>query len=275
MASGAVMSSMRSYSTGTGPSRLCQWMQNISPCPKELAWCHTTDAYAFRGMVECGQFVPQPCDRFGGTRTYFFYGRPAYRLNEAALQSMGTTARAPVVIIASSEILSASHRMFPFDTGAFLDRRYCDWFHRCMELCDFELTSLVDAHRRYIASFFGTNRNYLALKPTVPPLAYAGAFEVEAMVALLQDPAIVRADDRKLAFELQVQAPIPLRAPWVRALILPKLRPIPSYLASFLNGPGQGIEVRWFDVDPYKQAKDYVTVLEALAKEMQTKWRLL
>lgn len=265
---------MLSYSAGTGPSRLCKWMKNISPCSGELAWCHTTDAFAFREIIECGQFVPQPCDNFKERLTYFFYGRPAYRLKEA-LPSMRTTARAPVVIIASSKILSSRRRMFPFDSGAFMEGRYSDWMHQSMQLHDFELTHLDDAPRRYVPSFYGTNRDYLRLKPRVPPLSYSGAFEVEAMVSLLSDTNAVFSDDRKLAFELQIEAPIPLRRPWVRALILPESQRSVPEIAAFLKGPGKGIEVRWFAVDPYKVAKDYVTVLEDIALEFQTQWRLL
>jgi hypothetical protein len=257
-----------------GPSRLSRWMEKIAPCGEELAWCHTTDGYKLQKIIASGQlFASDPCRVFGERLSYFFYGRPAYRVT--CDKSMRTSARAPVVIMMSPEVSASRQRVFPFDTGAFVDGRYGAWLHKSMQLRDFELTHLVDAPRRYVPSFYGSNGDYLRLKPRTPPVPYAGDFEVEALVAMLSDPDASGSDDRRLTMELQVARPIPFEWPLVRGLILPRDLEDAEDIASFLAGPGAGIEVRWYDLSPLKVAIEYQALLEYFALELHSSWRLL
>jgi hypothetical protein len=92
---------------------------------------------------------------------------------------------------------------------------------------------------------------------------------------MLSDTDASRADDRRLAIELQIEKPIPFHSPLVRALILPRDLESTPYLSSFLAGPGRGIEVRWFDLSPLKLASEYQALLEDLAFRLQADWRLL
>jgi hypothetical protein len=265
---------MRSYTPGLEPSPLSTWMEQITPCPSDLAWCHSTDVFALQQIIRRGELrAMEPCDVFGERLSYFFYGRPAYKRTCAA--SIRTTARAPVVIMMSSDILASRKRVFPFDTGAFDQGKYSAWLHESMELRDFDLTRLVDSPRRYVPSFYASNWDYLRLKPRLPTVPYSDYYQVEALVSMINDTDGSRADDRRLAIELQIEKPIAFAWPQVRALILPRDLESTSYLSSFLAGPGRGVEVRWFDVAPLKLATEYQALLEHLALEFHKDWRLL
>jgi hypothetical protein len=62
-----------------------------------MAWCHTTDTYALRSMIETGLLTPKLCDVFGEHLSCLFYGRPAFRRVSDSI--VDTSGRAPVVIV--------------------------------------------------------------------------------------------------------------------------------------------------------------------------------
>ena len=217
---------MLSYAPGVEPSPLSIWMEKIPPCLGELSWCHSTDVFTLQKIIRSGEFwATEPCDVFGERISYLSYGRPAYKRVRAT--SMRVSARAPVVIMMSSDILGSRKRVFPFDTGAFVQGPYGD------------------------------------------------CYQVEALVSMITDTDALYADDRRLAIELQIDQPIPFAWPQVRALILPRDIKESQYLSTFLDGPGHGVEIRWYDVAPLKLALEYQGLLEHLALELQSDWRLL
>ena len=145
-----------------------------------------------------------------------------------------------------------------------------------MELRDFELTPLNSAPERYVSSLFGSNDDYLVLKPVVPAVeSYAGQFEVEAMVSMLTDPDISSADDRRLALELQLMDPIPFDRSVVKGLIVPRSLLSAPYFKNFISHTGTGIDVVTYDSAPLRLARDYLVLLEQHARELQQKWGIL
>ena len=265
---------MATYRGCGGPSRFSSWLQSMPTSCQPLAWCHSTDAYAFRGIIEDGAFSPNDCPVFEEPLSYCFYGRPAYRCSDTL--SMLTNARAPVVILFDPILITCRKRIFPFDTGAFHKDRYARWMHKSMGLHDFELTNLTDAPQRYVSSFFGSNYNYLTLNPNTPPTdSYAGHFEVDVMVSMLRDQDACRADDRRLALEMQVQEPIPFQASFVKGLILPQSIRHASYVENFISGAGAGIDIRTYDAAPLKLARDYQVLLEQYARDLQQEWGII
>lgn len=259
------------YSTTGGASHLWQWLTNIPANPALLAWCHTTDGYAFRSMVHSGFFAPNPCPVFGEDLLYFFYGRPAFRLSD----TIGMNARAPVIVVLDPSLICRGKRLFPFDTGAFAKKRFQKWVHDNMQLADFELACTDEAPRRHVQSFFGTNKAYLYVKPANPPLPYEGEFEVESIVSMLTDRDSEQSDDRRLAIELQVDEPVPFDVSSVLALIFPDELRQAAWLDSYLKGSGAGIEILTYVLQPLKKASDYQVSLEEKAIEVQERRRLI
>ena len=183
-------------------------------------------------------------------------------------------ARAPVVIVLSSDLVAEGHRLFPFDSGAFAANRYAKWLHEGMQLSDFELACLENAPQKYVAAFFNTNEDYLLVKPHDPPLSYRGEYEVDCFVTLLKDTDTPAADDRRLAVELQVGKQIPFDSSTVRALILPAEQLQAPFLDAYMKGPGKDIHVATYNYVPMKQLKEYQSQLEDQAKRLNESWGL-
>lgn len=261
------------YTAPRGRSRFWTWLRSVAPFPKSLAWCHTTDAFVLRSIIDTGSFYPKPCPVFGEELLYFFYGRPAYRSGDDA--ALYLTCRAPVVIMLSPELVLEGKRMFPFDTGAFSAKRYATWMHESMRLSDFELECPSDAPQRHVTSFFGSNVDYLRLRARVPTVNCTGEFEAESMIALLTDRNIGAADDRRTALELQTDKPIALTHPIVRGLIVPDELLKAPFLRDFTTRPTSSkIEVHTYPLAHLKPAKEYQVLLEERAIEFQERWGL-
>jgi hypothetical protein len=124
-------------SVATCCSRLWKWLEQITPSCSSLSWCHSTDAFALRNILESGMFVPRLCPVFKKDLLYFFYGRPAYRKSTG--ESIGIPARAPVVFVLAPDLVDMGVRVFPFDTGAYAAGRYGRWIHESMVMEDFEM----------------------------------------------------------------------------------------------------------------------------------------
>jgi len=257
-----------SYVSLPGPSPLWKWLSVVPPFPKQLAWCHTTDAFRLRKIVTEGRFVPVHCAVFGEDLLYFFYGRPAFRRNES--DQLRLSSKSPVVVVLSPDLIGGARRVFPFDTGAF-DRLYRKWMHAGMKLPDFELACTTDAPQRSVAAFFGTNEKYLQVQASRPSRAYDGEFEVESLVELLNDPDASTADDRRLATELQVGSAVPFDSSSVIAIIMPDELQQAPWMDAFLKGSGSGIEVVPYQTVLLRNAGHYQALLETEASAFQRK----
>ena len=134
--------------------RLWNWIKDVEPYNKVLAWCHTTHAYRFRSMVECGECRLQLCPVFAEDLLYFFYGRPAYRVTE---EPMSKSSALPVVLLFDPQIVDSGKRLFPFDTGAFHANRLDNWMDPEMKLPHFEMECGSDAVLRFVAALYESN----------------------------------------------------------------------------------------------------------------------
>lgn len=257
---------MATYASHPGGSELWQWLKGVPPFPKQLAWCHTTDAYHLRTIIKTGLFEPSPCTVFDQKLLYFFYGRPAYRSESA--DSLMHTAKAPVVIVLAPGLITKGTRLFPFDTGAFKSR-YKSWLYPDMELSDFELACSDNAPERHVQAFFGSNLDYLQLKGVEPPPACQGSFEAESIVKLIKDESNESADDRRIAVELQLDAPIAFDASTVMALIVPDELTQATWLEAFAAGAGAGVALHTYPLAVVRRASHYQVFLEEMVAEIQ------
>jgi hypothetical protein len=256
---------MPRYASMGGGSPLWDWLQRVPPCPKALAWCHTTDAFRLREIIKKGSFAPQRCEVFEEDLLYFFYGRPAFRRNEEA--QLRLTAKAPIVVVLSPDLPSQGRRMFPFDTGAF-ETRYQVWVHHGMTLPNFEMECSREAAQRHVSAFFATNDHYLKLTPAAPPVPYFGDFEVESIVQLLADPSASQADDRRLAVELQVGSEVPFVSQFVVALIVPDELMMAPWFSTFV-ALNQDVEILTYELVSLRSAGHYQALLEERAIKIQ------
>lgn len=141
-----------------------------------------------------------------------------------------------------------------------------------MKLTDFEMACPSDAPQRQVNSFFGSNGAYLRLEARRPADPLDGEFEVESLAALLTDPTIRDADDRRVAIELQLDFPVPFVYPQVRAIIMPDQFKTAIYVDAYLNGPGRGVVPVFYPMSPMKRALDYQVPIEEFAIRLQQSW---
>lgn len=246
------------------------WLQDIPPCEKALVWCHTTSAYFFREMVESGECRLRPCKFFHEDLLYFFYGRPAYRLDD---EPMAKAASQPVVLLFHPDLVDTGKRLFPFDSGAFHEKLLDRWMHPEMRLSAFALRCAMEGALRFVAAFFDSNDNYLRTRVRGDIKKHGGDFEVHALVRMFvaaadgnpQQPA----DDRRMAMELQLDRAIPLRSADLVGVIYPDELDESDWFRSFRSGCRQ--EVQWKEYKPQacKMASHYLGTLEEKAHDMQ------
>jgi hypothetical protein len=233
-----------------------------------LLWCHTTDAFRLKGAIASGKLILSKCQVFNEDLLYFFYGRPAFRRAED--DQLRLSARAPVVMVFHADLVVHGRRLYPFDSGAFHAKRYQKWMHEGMCLSDFELEAEAAAPRRHVSAFFGNSRNYLRLRARRPQVPFAGEFEVESLVALLEDPESVSADDRRLALEMQLAEEVPFDASSVCAILAPDELLEAPWLNDFL-ALNTSIEVVPYELELQRRAGHYQALLEQIVRELQAR----
>jgi hypothetical protein len=256
--------------SGAIKKRYWEWLQNISVTPGSLAWCHSTDAFALRNIIELGYLEPQMCPVFKEKLLYFFYGRPAYR--SIAAVNIGCAAREPVVIVFAQSLATQGIRIYPFDSGAYADNRYDKWMHKKMPLESFELPANSLAPERHVAAFFTSNNAYMNVIAKMPDPLPAGELEVDCLGRFLIDVVDMPADDRRCAVELQVRDVVPFNESVVLAIIIPTSLADAPFLKDFQARTASKIELITYPSNPMKQARDFQVLLEDRVSTLHRKW---
>jgi hypothetical protein len=184
-----------------------------------LPLTHMTDVYGFRQMLDDGGIIkPQHCPIFEKRLSYFFYGRPAYRVNPD-IDSNALLHYAPVCLLLEAPAVAPIAGLYPFDTGAFAAGRLAASFHRGMIKEDFALGSNLDAARLLIEMYFGTDDAYYTGDPRMDLTLSSFALEGRAYHELLKSGGAAPFDDRASTVELQVEAEIPFGSSLIAAVI--------------------------------------------------------
>lgn len=245
--------------SGVTPARYWNWLSKVDPKRQVLAWCHSTDAFVLRDIMQTGNFVPQTCPVFGEDLLYFFYGRPAYRSTEE--NAIGCAAREPVVLIMAPTLADRGVRLYPFDSGAFQAGRYDKWMHKKMSLKSFELPPNLRAPERHVTAFFDSNEAYLsalAIRPTPMP---AGELEVDCLANFLTEPVNSPADDRRCAVELLIGESIAVDETSIYAIIMPFPLTDADYVKDFA-ARHKNIEIMTYSSNTMKKANEFQALLE-------------
>jgi hypothetical protein len=184
-----------------------------------LPLTHITDAYRFREIVGTSKLVPKYCHVFDAPLLYFFYGRPAYRVNQEA-QSSAIEAYAPICFLVDPVFELELTALYPFDTGAFHKRLLAGAFHNEMKKEDFALEPNLDSPRKLIQLFFGSVDRYYSAKPRPSVKIDPFDFEASSYHGLINDKLQNVYDDRISAIELHSKANFTLKGSTM-AVVLP------------------------------------------------------
>lgn len=253
-----------------GVPRLWNWLKDVPPCDKALVWCHTTNAIRFRAMADSGECKVRRCGVFDEDLLYFFYGRPAYRMEDVP---MAKAASQPVVLLFDPLLVDSGKRLYPFDSGAFHDNRLDRWMDPEMELPAFALKCGSEGATRFVAAFFESNDNYLRTQVRKDLKQYGGEFEVSALVRLFVAAADCNpdqpADDRRMALELQFDKTVSLRSAALMGVIYPDELVQAKWFKSFQAECKDDVVWTSYSPHPSKLASQYQGLLEDRARAMQ------
>ncbi|GAA3099817.1 hypothetical protein GCM10010520_51560 [Rhizobium viscosum] len=208
------------HSHDEGKDRLKTLVAQSQPASPQLPLVHSTDVYALGDALVKGDLVPESCDVFLGEHLiYTFYGRPSYRPNTdepaASLEHY-----LPVCLIFKTSLAADIRRIFPFDSGAFVDDYYRRFLHKAMKLGDFALEADLSTPGRVVTTFFGSAKNYLLGQSDRDARFDAAQFEARSYAALIDAKDSNAGDSRGSSIEVQFDRTISL-GDWVEAAVIP------------------------------------------------------
>jgi hypothetical protein len=100
-----------------------QWVsKQPNPGWKLMPLTHISKGITADDIIHSGAISPIKCGVFNEPLAYFFYGRPAYRLNGDDVIKM--EAACPFCFVFDSGLIEKAKFIHAFDTGAFAKRLY-------------------------------------------------------------------------------------------------------------------------------------------------------
>ncbi|WP_186183266.1 hypothetical protein [Burkholderia gladioli] len=215
-------------------SSLQNWLNQHEPTSSLLYWCHTTNMTGLRQILRDGALGPQKCNVFEMDLSYFFYGRPAYRLKGDP--SLLDNHAWPIIFVLKNTIEDFAWSAFPFDSGAFQNGLYQQWLDPTWDINAFRIDIPNTTHARHIAAFYDSNEDYLDGKgKQLHPSNFGFNLEAAAISQMIRECRGGDADDRRFTIEMIADNPIPLNSQYVAMVIVPRevadsqeLRPLSS-----------------------------------------------
>jgi hypothetical protein len=208
------------------PVRLNQYLASVNlPGETKLPWVHSTSASNLMDIIADGKILAAPCRVFRGDKLcYLFLGRPAYKAKNAENPSVW---QLPVAFVVRFEKPPPIKRAFPFDSGAFYDRRLPDYI-TMFKMDGYNLAGNPDLIGRLVSFFFKSSDRYFFRRP-------AGEEEIKeqhnldprhaevlALSKLYLEGSSPEFDDRAAAIELQIEQDIELRKENLLGIVMPK-----------------------------------------------------
>jgi hypothetical protein len=220
-------------------SSFARWVGEQAESPGALLpLTHLTKGISARKIIENEKIEPQDCKVFNEKLSYFFYGRPAYRISDSDVIKL--EASCPICFIFGADLIKRAREINAFDTGAFAKRLFSHVIDPDFDLSDFSLGQDHSLPNRLIDKVFGTQETYLRgdRSQIKEPSVIAQPYELEARsyLELILSPGRNEPDDRICAIEVTFADPIPVpdqleavvvphtlfdgnnKAPWLAAL---------------------------------------------------------
>lgn len=185
---------------------------------------HTTASYRLDGIRTENALRPQPCDVFQTPLSYFFVGRPAYKVHPG--EGEAEEWELPCCFVFEYEAVQKPERIFPFDSGAFT-RRLMPHYVSMMPRDNFEVAATPSAPLKIIGAYFGDRQAYLKGRSketsTFQSEFALGVFdaEIKAVHRLALEKHNPKVDDRRLSVEIQTAEDIDLLVTRAIAVVAP------------------------------------------------------
>jgi hypothetical protein len=210
----------------TRPHRLKEYLASLNlPGELRLPWVHSTSASNLIDIIADGKLLATPCNVFRQDKLcYFFVGRPAYKMKPTENPS---TWQLPVAFVVRFEKPPSIKRIFPFDSGAFHDRRLPDYI-TMFKMDGYNLAGNPDLVGRLVSFYFKSAERYFHRRP-------AGEGEIKeqhnldmrhaeiiALSRLFHEGSSPNCDDRAAAIELQIEQDIEIRQHNLLGIVMPR-----------------------------------------------------
>jgi len=195
--------------------RVSQFVDKFDRSDSNLPLVHISPISKVRLMAKGDSIAPAKCPRMKEEIIYMFYGRPAYRTKESASELLAWNN--PIAFIVDKSKARRVRKIFPFDSGAFIDGHYGRVFPEESKVSYFELNPTMDSIGKFITAFYeGSSKNYMAGKSDANHVFSDFDFELQGVQHLATRPGSqfyhaydeskkVRVDERASALELQIQ----------------------------------------------------------------------
>lgn len=194
-----------------------------------LPYFHSCSGKAFRSILSSGKIERRMCDVFDEELVYFFYGKPAYRMQNRGTNTRDAS-RFPVCFVISDLEDSSIRRVFPFDTGAMACGVYECVCGDEKNPLSFEIGSDRRAISLLVGFMYSSDPNYFYARPEKAMMDIDSlSFELQQIYAIIVQFGESTWDARAHSIEIQHDQDIDLVHAPIEAIILPD---------SFLNNPG-------------------------------------
>jgi len=142
------------------------------PSLNKMPLFHTTDAYRWWDIVLSSKIEKTYCRKLKKEVAFLFYGVPAYKLDgednlDKELEpNTGNKSNnfLPVCFICDGLDERLIHRVFPFDSGAFIDNKFKGLVDYRMQLKDFELHKSWQSIADFVEYFYNNKIRYCEAK---------------------------------------------------------------------------------------------------------------
>jgi hypothetical protein len=153
---------------------------------------------------------------------YLFYGKPAYRPANDGKTSLEMW-RALITFVINPEAVKDIHRIFPFDSGAFVNGLYDLYLGEGFAVSEFELPNRISIAQHIVGGFFGNNTDYWEGNLQEKCLTDIDPLDFHSQVYTAMNHAAnsTEFDCRAGVIEVQSQTSLPLNSDTLEAIIVP------------------------------------------------------
>jgi len=249
-----------------------------------LPLVHTTKSKRFLRILRQNpnQLEGKVCSPLAGALVYLFYGRPAYRVEQAPSELKGNQL-CPSCFFLKADVLGTPRNIFVFDTGGY--SYYKAQAADLLPIQEFALHESIEEAVKFVIMFYGNEKNYLLGKLT-PKISHTAAVRnCKAAMQYLKLRDVVRAtdvDDRAFATEFSFDGNVSISNISLEAVVVPApllaapvgRQSLDDYLKNILGlSASQILKYRTYP-SLYLSPKEYhLRILDLSLEFFQSKWR--
>ena len=184
---------------------------------KYMPFVHSCEGFSLEGIIEEGELKTAVCPVFKKEYLYLFYGKPSYSVAQKVEGTRTDLLYCPCCLIFKNSNIDI-HKVFPFDSGGFMNNIYKNFFHPKMNIEKFELENSLDGIRKFISVFFEDNDEYV--NGIAKRIKSTNAY-VDSLINLLSVEGNNQMDERSRTIEIITDKNINIKDELL-GIVLPK-----------------------------------------------------